>query len=110
MCPKKKVWKVQRMQSAEHLDIIAESISDEAAYRTWIREIDNEKREGLLLEAKDPRRQSLFTRCIMSSKSRCRKLAGHRILALNRGEKEKFLTVKIEAPEEEIIQLSGEER
>ena len=42
-------------------------------------------------------------RCIMNLRSRLSKLVGHRILALNRGEKEKILTVKIEAPEEDII-------
>ena len=49
-------------------------------------------------------------RCIMILKNRSKKLAGHRVLALNRGEKEKILTVKIEAPEEEILPLSGEDR
>ena len=42
-------------------------------------------------------------KCIMSLRSLSKKLAGHRILALNRGEKEKFLTVKVNAPEEEIL-------
>ncbi len=42
-------------------------------------------------------------RCIMNLKKPVKKLAGHRILALNRGEKEKFLTVKIDAPEEDIM-------
>ena len=49
-------------------------------------------------------------RCIMNSKSRIAKLAGHRILALNRGEKEKILTVKVQAPEERILSLSGAKR
>ena len=82
-------------------DIIAESISDEAAYRTWIRETTMRKGK-VTSQAKDPEAESVYE-MYYEFEEAVAKLAGHRILALNRGEKEKFLTVKILAPEEEII-------
>ena len=82
-------------------DIIAESISDEADYRSWIRKITM-KKEKLISTAKDPEAESVYE-MYYEFEEPLSKLAGHRILALNRGEKEKILTVKIEAPEEEIL-------
>ena len=82
-------------------DIIAESISDEAAYRTRIREM-TEKEGVLTAEAKDEKAESVYE-MYYHFQEPVSKLAGHRVLALNRGEKEKFLTVKIEAPEERIL-------
>ena len=82
-------------------DIIAESISDEAAYRTRIREM-TEKEGVLTAEAKDEKAESVYE-MYYHFQEPVSKLAGHRVLALNRGEKEKFLNVKLEAPEERIL-------
>ena len=82
-------------------DIIAESISDEASYRTRIREMT--EKEGILTaEAKDEKTESVYE-MYYHFQEPVSKLAGHRVLALNRGEKEKILTVKVEAPEERIL-------
>jgi len=81
-------------------DILAERISDEAVFRTYIR--DAVMKLGVLkAEAKNPGAQSVYE-TYYSYEEPVRKAAGHRILALNRGEAEKFLTVKIEAPVEQI--------
>lgn len=83
-------------------DIIAEQISDEANYRTHIRNMT--MKEGMLTaSAKDEKTQSVYE-TYYSYAEPLTKTAGHRILAINRGEKEKFLTVKIEAPEERILE------
>jgi uncharacterized protein len=82
-------------------DIIAESISDEADYRIWIRKITAQKGR-VISAAKDEKAESVYE-MYYDFEEPVNRLAGHRILALNRGEKEKFLTVKIEAPEEDII-------
>ncbi|HIR28120.1 MAG TPA: RNA-binding transcriptional accessory protein [Candidatus Choladousia intestinigallinarum] len=83
-------------------DILAERISDEADYRTRIRELT--VKEGMLTSAaKNPQEESVYEMYYQYSEP-VSKAAGHRILALNRGEKEKILTVKIEAPEERILQ------
>ncbi len=82
-------------------DILAERISDEAAYRSRIRELTF--RKGLLAsQAKDPEEKSVYE-MYYGYEEPVKKAAGHRILALNRGEKEKLLTVRVEAPEEEIL-------
>lgn len=82
-------------------DIIAEFISDEADYRIYIRDITMKK--GIISSTtKDEKTQSVFE-MYYDFQEPITKLAGHRILALNRGEKEKILTVKIEAPEEDIL-------
>ena len=82
------------------LDIIAESISDEAEYRTYIRKLTMD--EGILVsEAKDEAAISVYEMYYHFTEP-VKKLAGHRILAINRGEKEKLLNVKIEVPEERI--------
>lgn len=82
-------------------DIIAESISDEADYRMWIRR-ETTKRGIITSTAKDAEEQSVYE-MYYDFEEPVTKLAGHRILALNRGEKEKILTVKLEAPEEQIL-------
>lgn len=82
-------------------DIIAESISDNADYRSWIRKITMNKGK-VISTAKDPEEESVYE-MYYEFEEPAEKLAGHRILALNRGEKEKFLTVKVQAPEEEIL-------
>ena len=83
------------------MDIIAESISDEADYRTWIR--NKTLKEGeITSEAKDEKVQSVYETYYHFSQP-ISKMAGHRTLALNRGEAEKVLTVKIVAPEPEIL-------
>ncbi|MDY2662898.1 MAG: Tex family protein [Bariatricus massiliensis] len=83
------------------MDIIAESISDEADYRTYIRSM-TVKKGKLISTAKDEKAESVYE-MYYNFEEPVSKLAGHRILALNRGQKEKFLTVKIEAPQEDII-------
>ena len=82
-------------------DIIAESISDEADYRTHIRDL-TVKKGRMTSTAKDPETESVYE-MYYDFDEPVAKLAGHRILAVNRGEKEKFLTVKIEAPQEDIL-------
>lgn len=81
-------------------DIIAEHISDSADYRMHIREMTT--KEGKITStAKDPETESVYE-MYYEFEEAIQKLAGHRILALNRGEKEKILTVKVEAPEEKV--------
>ncbi len=83
------------------LDIIAENISDEADYRTYIRKLTME--EGILVsEAKNEAAVSVYEMYYHFTEP-VKKLAGHRILAINRGEKEKLLNVKLEVPEERIF-------
>lgn len=83
-------------------DIIAEMISDEADYRIYIRDIT--MAEGKIVStAKDEKAESVYE-MYYDYEEPAGKAAGHRILALNRGEDEKFLTVKIAAPEERILQ------
>lgn len=82
-------------------DIIAEAISDNADYRSWIRKTTM-KKGTVTSAAKDPEAESVYEMYYEFAEP-VLKLAGHRILALNRGEKEKFLTVKVEAPEEDIL-------
>lgn len=82
------------------MDIIAESISDNAEYRTEIRSLTMDK--GILMTtAKDPEAESVYEMYYDFS-TPVRKMTGYRTLAINRGEKEKFLSVKIEAPVDEI--------
>ena len=83
-------------------DIIAEMISDEADYRIYIRDITTE--EGKLVSvAKDEKAESVYEMYYQYEEP-IKKVAGHRTLALNRGENEKFLVVKVEAPTERILQ------
>lgn len=83
-------------------DIIAESISDNADFRSYIRELTLE--EGTITSAaKDEKAESVYE-MYYSFEEPVKRIAGHRVLALNRGEKEKFLTVKVNAPQERILQ------
>jgi len=82
-------------------DILAEYISDEADYRIHIRELTC-KYGKILSNAKDEGAESVYE-MYYDFEEPVTKLAGHRILALNRGEKEKFLTIKIEAPKDRIF-------
>lgn len=86
-------------------DIIAEYISDQAEFRMHIRTVTT-ARGTIRSEAKDPEASSVYE-TYYDFEEPVKKLAGHRVLALNRGEKEKFLTVKINAPEEEILRSLG---
>ena len=82
-------------------DILAARISDNADYRTYIRKATME--QGMIRSsAKDEKQESVYE-MYYDFDEPVAKLAGHRILAVNRGEKEKFLTVKIEAPQEDIL-------
>ncbi len=83
-------------------DIIAEMVSDEADYRIYIRGITVE--EGKLVStAKDEKAESVYEMYYQYEEP-IKKVAGHRTLAINRGENEKFLAVKVEAPVERILQ------
>ena len=82
-------------------DIVAESISDEADYRIRIRDM-TVKKGRVVSAAKNPKESSVYE-MYYEYEEPIAKVAGHRVLALNRGEKEKILTVKIEAPTEDII-------
>ncbi|MBD5484325.1 MAG: RNA-binding transcriptional accessory protein [Lachnospiraceae bacterium] len=83
-------------------DIIAEMISDEADYRIYIRNITTE--EGKLIStAKDEKAESVYE-MYYGYEEPVKKVAGHRTLAINRGEKEKFLVVRVEAPVDRILQ------
>ena len=83
------------------LDIIAEQISDDADHRTYIRNQTWE--EGILTaSAKDEKAESVYE-MYYSYEEPLKKVAGHRVLALNRGEKEKVLTVQITAPRDRIL-------
>ena len=82
-------------------DIIAESISDEATYRTWIRE-NTVKKGRITSNAKEEGTESVYEMYYEFDEA-IAKLPGHRVLALNRGEKEKILKVDIEAPVEDIL-------
>lgn len=82
-------------------DILAEAISDEADYRIYIRKM-TVKSGTLASSAKKEGEESVYE-MYYDFEEPVSKIAGHRVLALNRGEKEKILTVKINAPEEEIL-------
>ena len=82
-------------------DILAEAISDNADYRTYIRRIT--MNEGKVVsKARDINEKSVYEN-YYDYEEAVSKMPSHRILAINRGEKLKFLTVKVEAPEEKII-------
>lgn len=83
-------------------DIIAEHISDEADYRIYLRNFTM-KQGKLISTAKDDAVESVYE-MYYDFEEPINKLAGHRILALNRGEKEKILQLKIEVPEEKVLQ------
>lgn len=83
------------------MDIIAENISDTADYRKVIREL-TVKKGTVVTSAKDPEAESVYEMYYDFS-TPVSKMTGYRTLAINRGEKEKFITVKIEAPVDEII-------
>jgi uncharacterized protein len=83
------------------MDIIAENISDTADYRKVIRELTM-KKGTVVTSAKDPEAESVYEMYYDFS-TPVSKMTGYRTLAINRGEKEKFITVKIEAPVDEII-------
>ena len=82
-------------------DILAESIADTAAYRMWIRQ-QFEKEGRLVSEAKDDKEKSVYEMYYHFAEP-VSKIAGHRVLAINRAEKEKMVNVTIEVPEEKLI-------
>lgn len=83
------------------MDILAEQVSDEADYRSYIRQATAE--EGIISsEAKDEKAQTVYE-MYYHFEEPVKKIAGHRVLALNRGEAEKVLTVKLSAPTERIL-------
>ena len=82
-------------------DILAESIADTAAYRMWIRQ-QFEKEGRLVSVAKDDKEKSVYEMYYHFAEP-VSKIAGHRVLAINRAEKEKMVNVTIEVPEEKLI-------
>ena len=82
-------------------DILAENYADEAEYRKVIRDLTREKGK-LITTAKDKEASSVYE-MYYEFEDDIKKLTGYRVLAINRGEAEKFITVKISAPVEEII-------
>lgn len=99
--PEKEVHTVQDALAGAG-DILAERFAEEAAYRTSIRNMT--VKEGRITStAKDENEQSVYE-MYYNYEEGVSKMAGHRVLALNRGEREKFLTVKIEAPQEKILE------
>jgi len=83
------------------MDIIAENISDNADYRTYIRDITM-KQGSVVSEAKNDKAESVYENYYHFSEPVV-KIAGHRVLAINRGENEKILTITVEAPKEQIV-------
>ncbi|CRZ35455.1 uncharacterized protein DFR55_13413 [Herbinix hemicellulosilytica] len=83
------------------LDILAEEVSDEAEYRSYIRDITI-KEGKIISQAKDENVESVYE-MYYNFEEEVQKIPGHRVLAINRGEKEKYLSVKIAAPEEKIL-------
>ena len=82
-------------------DILAETVSDNAEFRTYIRKATMD--QGMLSSAAKDEKTSSVYEMYYNHEEPVKKAAGHRILALNRGEKEKILTVKISAPREQIL-------
>lgn len=83
------------------MDIIAEKISDDATFRNKIRDLSF--KQGILTSvAKDETTESVYENYYNFAES-VSKTAGYKILAINRGEEEKILTVKLDPPVEEII-------
>lgn len=89
-------------------DILAEQIADNAGFRAWIRQ--KSYRYGLLLSSarEEKRPEAMVYESYFAYSEPLRRIPGHRILALNRGEKEKLLTIRIEVPEEEILRYLKE--
>ena len=87
--------------AAGALDIIAEQISDVADYRTYIRDITF-KEGKIVVAAKDAEAESVYENYYDYNEA-IASIPGHRILAINRGENEKFLTVKVEAPDDRVL-------
>ena len=82
-------------------DIIAENISDDADYRMWIRKYTFNN-GCIVSKAKDEKAESVYEMYYDYSEA-VKKVPGHRVLAINRGEAEKVLTIKISVDEEQII-------
>ncbi len=82
-------------------DIIAEMVSDEADYRSYIRQATFESGK-IISSAKNEKQESVYE-MYYNFEEPVKKIAGHRVLALNRGEAEKLLTVKLEAPVDQIL-------
>ena len=83
------------------MDIIAEVVSDNAEYRSYIRQVTAEL-GTIASTAKNPKEQSVYE-MYYEFEEKIEKIPGHRVLALNRGEEEKFLGIKITAPVEQIL-------
>ena len=82
-------------------DIIAENVSDRSDYRKSIRQWTM-KEGNLAVRAKDEETESVYE-MYYNFREPLTKMTGYRVLAVNRGEKEKILTVKVEAPEAQIL-------
>ncbi|MBE5956670.1 MAG: RNA-binding transcriptional accessory protein [Lachnospiraceae bacterium] len=85
------------------MDILAEEIAEEAEYRTYIRELTFKQGQIVTSVKEKEKDEKSVYEMYYEFQEPISKLPGHRILAINRGEKEKILSVKVEAPEEQII-------
>lgn len=90
---------LEALQGAK--DIIAEIISDEAEYRSYIRKIDY--KEGLITSKELKKEEKGVYDMYSDYQEALYRIAPHRILAMNRGEKQKYLKIDIVTPEEKII-------
>lgn len=90
---------LEALQGAK--DIIAEIISDEAEYRSYIRKIDY--KEGLITSKELKKEEKGVYDMYSDYQEALYRIAPHRILAMNRGEKQKYLKINIITPEEKII-------
>lgn len=90
---------LEALQGAK--DIIAEIISDEAEYRSYIRKIDY--KEGLITSKEFKKEEKGVYDMYSDYQEALYRIAPHRILAMNRGEKQKYLKINIITPEEKII-------
>ncbi len=85
------------------MDIIAETISDNAEFREIIRKIVFDK--GIVVTSATDNEADSVYEMYYDYKEPVKVIANHRILAINRGEKEKFLKVKVESPDDEIMDI-----
>ncbi|MGI6685363.1 MAG: Tex family protein [Bacillota bacterium] len=84
------------------MDIVAEMVSEDAEVRKWIREYTFAQ-GNLLIEAKDPAKDSVYRMYYNQYREKVNKIVPHRVLAVNRGEREEFLRVSLEVNQDDIL-------
>jgi uncharacterized protein len=82
------------------VDIIAEIISDDAAYREWIRDVYFKR--GIIISCAVDRKNKSVYEMYYEYEEDVRSIANHRVLAINRGEKNKILKIDLKTPDEEV--------